>query len=103
MRSGQQEGLSFANPDMVDRIEFSAGGFEAKYGDKLSSVLDIQYRKPTEAKTRRPPLGAQLQHDNVLGPVRMNVGLRYRNNSYILSTLDERGEYAPPTSTASAT
>lgn len=97
VRSGQQEGLSFANPDMVDRIEFSAGGFEAKYGDKLSSVLDIHYRKPTEAQTRATAsaLGAQLQHDQVMGPVRMNMGLRYRNNSYILSTLDERGEYAP--------
>ena len=73
------------------------GGFEAKYGDKLSSVLDIHYRKPTEAKTRVPAsaLGAQLQHDNVPGPLRINLGLRYRNNRYVLSTLDERGEYAP--------
>ena len=97
VRSGQQEGLSFANPDMVERIEFSAGGFEAKYGDKLSSVLDIHYRKPTESTTRTTAstLGAQIQHDNVWGPVTMNLGLRYRNNRYILSTLDERGEYAP--------
>jgi len=97
VRSGQQEGLSFANPDMVDNIVFSAGGFEAKYGDKLSSVLDITYRKPTREATRvtASALGAQVQHDNVLGPVRMNLGLRYRNNSYVLSTLDERGEYAP--------
>ena len=55
MRSGQQEGLSFANPDMVDRIEFSAGGFEAKYGDKLSSVLDIHYRNPPKRRPGRPP------------------------------------------------
>ena len=97
VRSGQQEGLSFANPDMVDRIEFSAGGFEAKYGDKLSSVLDITYRKPTGPCTRvtASALGAQVQHDNVSGPFRVNLGLRYRNNSYVLSTLDERGEYAP--------
>ncbi|MDP7434984.1 MAG: carboxypeptidase-like regulatory domain-containing protein, partial [Flavobacteriales bacterium] len=94
VRSGQQEGLSFANPDMVDRIEFSAGGFEAKYGDKLSSVLDIHYRKPTGPATRvsASALGAQIQHDNVAGPVRINMGVRYRNNSYVLSTLDERGE-----------
>src|SRR5688572_14064966 len=46
VRTGQQEGLSFANPDMVSNINFSAGGFEAKYGDKMSSVLDITYRKP---------------------------------------------------------
>lgn len=97
VRSGQQEGLSFANPDMVDNIVFSAGGFQAKYGDKLSSVLDITYRKPTREATRvtASALGAQVQHDNVFGPVRMNLGLRYRNNSYVLSTLDERGEYAP--------
>ena len=97
VRSGQQEGLSFANPDMVDRIEFSAGGFEAKYGDKLSSVLDIHYRKPSEDATRAmaSALGAQLQHDHVWDPVRMNLGVRYRNNSYVLSTLDQRGEYAP--------
>ena len=68
-----------------------------KYGDKLSSVLDIHYRKPTESTTRTTAstLGAQIQHDNVWGPVTMNLGLRYRNNRYILSTLDERGEYAP--------
>ena len=48
IRSGQQEGLSFINPHMVQNINFSAGGFQAKYGDKLSSVLDITYRKPTE-------------------------------------------------------
>ncbi|MGB0150483.1 MAG: carboxypeptidase regulatory-like domain-containing protein, partial [Flavobacteriales bacterium] len=97
VRSGQQEGLSFANPDMVDRIEFSAGGFEAKYGDKLSSVLDIVYRKPTGPATRATAsaLGAQVQHDNVAGPFKVNLGVRYRNNSYVLSTLDERGEYAP--------
>ena len=97
VRSGQQEGLSFANPNMVDRIEFSAGGFEAKYGDKLSSVLDIVYRKPTGPATRvtASALGAQVQHDNVAGPFKVNLGVRYRNNSYVLSTLDERGEYAP--------
>src|SRR5450759_4012687 len=48
VRSGQQEGLSFLNPDLVSSISFSAGGFDAKYGDKMSSVLDIKYRKPTE-------------------------------------------------------
>lgn len=97
VRSGQQEGLSFANPDMVDRIEFSAGGFESKYGDKLSSVLDIHYRQPTSNATRvtASAMGAQLQHDHVAGPVQLNLGARYRNNSYVLSTLDERGEYAP--------
>ena len=104
VRSGQQEGLSFPNPDMVEAIEFSAGGFEAKYGDKMSSVLDIQYRKPNAAKTRitASMLGAQLQQDwaTAAGPeghkkLTLNTGLRYRDNSYVLGTLDEGGEYQP--------
>ncbi|MBO75279.1 MAG: TonB-dependent receptor, partial [Flavobacteriales bacterium] len=104
VRSGQQEGLSFPNPDMVESIEFSAGGFEAKYGDKMSSVLDIRYRKPNEAKTRitASMLGAQLQQDwaTSAGPdghkkFTLNTGIRYRDNSYVLGTLDEGGEYQP--------
>ena len=104
VRSGQQEGLSFPNPDMVEAIEFSAGGFEAKYGDKMSSVLDIRYRKPNAAKTRitASMLGAQLQQDwaTAAGPdghkkLTLNTGLRYRDNSYVLGTLDEGGEYQP--------
>lgn len=104
VRAGQQEGLSFPNPDMVESITFSAGGFEAKYGDKLSSVLDIRYRKPTEAATRFQAslLGVQWQQDAVtssnLGQrhrVTLNTGLRYRDNSYVLGTLDEGGEYQP--------
>lgn len=50
VRAGQQEGLSFPNPDMVERIQFSAGGFDARYGDKLSSVLDIQYKRPKSSR-----------------------------------------------------
>ncbi|PCJ82198.1 MAG: hypothetical protein COA49_01505 [Bacteroidetes bacterium] len=99
VRSGQQEGLSFPNPDMVQRIRFSAGGFESKYGDKLSSVLDIHYRKPKKRRTQLTAslLGGQLQHDGLSpgGKFRINTGLRYRNNSYILGTLDETGEYNP--------
>lgn len=104
VRAGQQEGLSFPNPDMVESITFSAGGFEAKYGDKLSSVLDIRYRKPTEAATRFQAslLGVQWQQDAVtsadLGQKHrftLNTGLRYRDNSYVLGTLDEGGEYQP--------
>ena len=96
VRSGQQEGL-VCQSRHGGCIEFSAGGFEAKYGDKLSSVLDIVYRKPTGPATRvtASALGAQVQHDNVTGPFKVNLGVRYRNNSYVLSTLDERGEYAP--------
>ena len=99
VRSGQQEGLSFPNPDMVERITFSAGGFESKFGDKLSSVLDIHYRKPTKRKTQvtASMLGAQIQHDGIAagGKIKVNTGIRYRNNSYILGTLDESGEYNP--------
>ena len=98
-RSGQQEGLSFPNPDMVDRINFSAGGFESKYGDKMSSVLDIHYRKPQERSTTiiASMLGAQIQHDgiNKSKTIRINSGVRYRNNSYVLGSLDETGEYSP--------
>ncbi len=98
-RSGQQEGLSFPNPDMVERINFSAGGFESKYGDKMSSVLDIHYRKPLERSTTITAslLGLQVQHDGVSKnkKFRINSGFRYRNNSYVLGTLDETGEYSP--------
>lgn len=98
-RSGQQEGLSFPNPDMVQNIQFSAGGFESKYGDKMSSVLDIHYRKPTERKTQVTAslLGAQIQHDGITksGNIKINTGVRYRNNSYVLGSLDETGEYNP--------
>lgn len=104
VRAGQQEGLSFPNPDMVEAITFSAGGFEAKYGDKLSSVLDIRYRKPTKSGTRLSAsmLGVNWQQDAVsssdLGQKHrwtMNAGLRYRDNSYVLGTLDDGGEYQP--------
>lgn len=99
VRSGQQEGLSFPNPDMVDRINFSAGGFESKYGDKLSSVLDIHYRKPNSTSTAVTAslLGLQVQHDgiNKKKNIKINSGVRYRNNAYVLGSLDETGEYSP--------
>ena len=104
VRAGQQEGLSFPNPDMVESINFSAGGFEAKYGDKLSSVLDIRYRKPNARRTRitSSMLGAQIQQDwaSAAGPnghkkFTVNTGIRYRDNSYVLGSLDEGGEYQP--------
>jgi len=104
VRAGQQEGLSFPNPDMVESIEFSAGGFEAKYGDKLSSVLDIRYRKPTTNRMRVSGslLGGQVQRDWVSnhGPNghrrwTLNSGIRFRDNSYVLGSLDEGGEYQP--------
>jgi hypothetical protein len=104
VRAGQQEGLSFPNPDMVESIRFSGGGFEAKYGDKMSSVLDIRYRRPTQRHTRvtASMLGVQLQHEGRLGfpekgPPRLlfNTGFRYRDNSYVLGSLDDSGEYQP--------
>ena len=98
-RAGQQEGLSFPNPDMVERINFSAGGFESKFGDKMSSVLDIHYRKPLERSTSVTAslLGLQIQHDGITKNkrIRINSGFRYRNNSYVLGSLDETGEYSP--------
>jgi len=99
VRSGQQEGLSFANPYMVQNISFSAGGFEAKYGDKLSSVLDITYRKPQKLSGNASAsfLGgnAQLEGISENRLVAWSMGARYRTNSYLLKTFDTQGEYRP--------
>lgn len=98
-RSGQQEGLSFANPNMVQNINFSAGGFEAKYGDKMSSVLDITYRKPTKfgGNASASLLGGNLQMEGVTKNrlLSWNIGGRYRTNAYLLRALDTKGEYRP--------
>lgn len=99
VRSGQQEGLSFANPNMVQNISFSAGGFEARYGDKLSSVLDITYRKPTKfaGNASASFLGGNLQLEGI-SPNRLvawSIGARYRTNVYLLRGLDTKGEYRP--------
>lgn len=99
VRAGQQEGLSFPNPDMIQSIRFSAGGFEAKYGDRMSSVLDIRYRRPQGFAGRASVslLGAQFQAEDVSEDKRWtyNMGMRYRNNGYVLGSLDEAGEYRP--------
>lgn len=98
-RSGQQEGLSFANPDMVSNINFSAGGFEAKYGDKMSSVLDITYRKPLKFSGTASGsfLGGALHLEGVSKNriLAWSLGSRYRSNSYILRGMDTKGEYRP--------
>lgn len=99
VRAGQQEGLSFPNPDMVSNIKFSAGGFAAKYGDKMSSVLDIQYARPDSfsGKFQAGFLGTQLQLGgrNKKGTFTHNTGFRYKNYSYILNSLDVAGDYKP--------
>jgi len=99
VRAGQQEGLSFPNPDMIQSIRFSAGGFESKYGDRMSSVLDINYRRPQgfAGRASMSLLGAQFQMEDVSENKRWtyNMGMRYRNNGYVLGSLDEAGEYRP--------
>lgn len=99
IRSGQQEGLSFINSDMVSSIVFSAGAFEAKYGDKMSSVLDIKYRKPTEfgASIMASLLGANAHVEGTSKDhlFRYNVGLRYKTSKYLLSSMDVSGRYDP--------
>ena len=99
IRSGQQEGLSFINSNMVSSIEFSAGGFQAKYGDKMASVLDIKYRKPTEfrASFSASLLGASVHLEDISKNKKLSyiTGIRYKTSSYLLSSLDEKGEYDP--------
>ena len=97
VRSGQQEGLSIINPDMVGSVAFSTGGFEAKYGDKMSSVLDITYRQPqkTESSASVSLLGASAYVGIGGKRFSMSHGLRYKTNKYLLGSLDTEGEYKP--------
>lgn len=99
VRSGQQEGLSFVNPDMVSAVDFSAGAFNAEYGDKMSSVLDVHYRKPTKFATSASVslLGASATTEGVAqnGKFSYLMGLRYKTTTYMLGTLDTDGEYSP--------
>ncbi len=99
VRAGEQEGLSFPNPDMVSNIKFSAGGFAAKYGDKMSSVLDIQYAKPdsTEGSFTMGLLGGSVQYGGRSKSKKFthNTGMRYKDNSYVFNTLDVQGDYRP--------
>ena len=97
VRSGQQEGLSIINPDMVEAVGFSTGGFEAKYGDKMSSVLDITYRKPKkfEAKAAASLLGASAYVGFSTKKFSWSNGLRYKTNRYLLGTLETKGEDRP--------
>ena len=97
-RSGQQEGMSFIHSSLVESVRFSAGGFDAQYGDRLSSVLDITYRTPdsTKASSTVSLLGVEAHTEQSVSP-RFNyiVGARYRSNGYFLNSLPTKGAYNP--------
>lgn len=97
MKSGQQEGLSIINPDMVGNIKFSSGGYPARYADKMSSVLDIGYRDPQsfELKAAGSLMGASLALGTNSGKFSMLHGIRFKKNNSLLSSLETRGEYDP--------
>jgi len=104
IRTGQQEGLSFPNIDLIRDLSFSSGGFEARYGDKLSSVLDIKYKRPDSLRGSLSAslLGAtgHLEGSFDVGgdgyrKFRYLVGARYKTTNYLLGTLDVTGEYVP--------
>jgi hypothetical protein len=99
IRSGQQEGLSFTNTDLVQNVDFSAGGFQAKYGDKLSSVLDITYRKPTQfgARMEASFLGGSIAVDAISKNKKWNAitGVRYRNNSLLVNSQETQTNFTP--------
>ncbi|WP_325578488.1 TonB-dependent receptor [Gelidibacter sp.] len=99
VRSGQQEGLSFVNTDLVQNVEFSAGGFQAKYGDKLASVLDITYRNPMKfgINANVSLLGGSISAEAISKDSKLSgiVGLRYRDNSLVLSSLETKGNVKP--------
>lgn len=95
--SGQQEGLSIINPDMVDAIGFSTGGFPAQYADKMSSVLDITYREPEsfEGAVNLSLQGGGLTLGTSSKKFSQLHGVRYKSNSSLLSSMEEKGEYDP--------
>lgn len=97
VRSGQQEGISVINPDMVEKIEFSTGGYEARYGDKISSALNITYKrpKPFEASVSASLLGASAYVGVSNKKVSWSNGLRYKTTRNLLGSLDTKGEYKP--------
>ncbi len=103
IRSGQQEGLTFANIDLVRDLSFSSGGFQAKYGDKLSSVLDVRYKRPDSlaASVGGSLLGGSAHIEGSISTgddyrkIRYLVGARYKTTRYLLGTLDTEGEYTP--------
>ena len=105
IRAGQQEGLTFPNIDLVRDLSFSSGGFEAKYGDKMSSVLDVRYKRPDSLRASASAsfLGASAHLEGSLNldkaggyrKLRYLLGARYKTTRYLLGTLDVEGEYVP--------
>lgn len=97
IRNGQQEGLSFINPELAGQVKFSAGGFEARYGDKLSSVLDVRYGRP-DSTSITASLGFLGNSATLKLPGQKNyflAGIRLKNNQSVLKTLDTKGSYQP--------
>lgn len=99
IRSGQQEGLSFVNDDLTSSVDFSAGGFQAKFGDKLSSVLDIKYRKPTDlqASLDASLLGVSVSAGGISDDGKFTgiLGLRYRDNSLFVNAKETQTNFKP--------
>lgn len=97
IRSGQQEGLSFVNPYMVENVQFSAGGYDAQYGDKMSSVLDIEYKRPDrfEASVGASLLGANVYVGHGDSTYSQMHGIRYKTSRYMLGALATAGNYQP--------
>ena len=95
--SGQQEGLSIINPDMVGEVKFSTGGFSAEYGDKMSSALDIMYREPQafEGSVSMSLMGGSFALGQNLGKFSQLHGVRYKQNASLLSSMETKGEYDP--------
>ena len=97
IRSGQQEGLSFVNPEMVSNVQFSAGGYSAQYGDKMSSVLDITYKRPDrfEGSVSASLLGASAYIGHGDSTFAQMHGIRYKTSSYLLGAMPTTGNYQP--------
>ena len=97
VRNAQQEGLSFINSDLTGNVMFSAGGFDAKYGDKMSSVLDVTYKEPTRfgGSVSASLLGATAYAEGKTDKFSFLIGLRFKSNAYLLKSLDTKGNYKP--------
>lgn len=99
IRSGQQEGLSFINPELVSSVEFSSGGFQSRYGDKMASVLDVTYKKPKKfgGSASGSFLGGTLHLEGADKNQRFTFlgGVRYKSNQYLLNSLETTGNYSP--------